>query len=340
MSKKGLVSQGVLLLVASGAAVGAAACNQLTGADQFVESPCYPLPPSQCCAAEAGADASPDAAGDSTTSDSAAMGDRADASDGGAGDSGASAMDADAAGCTTGSMTCTGTQPQECVAGVWIRNGAACAGTNPVCLDGGCVTCAPDAVQCDQQQPQKCDSTGAWQANGMACTTAETCTAGACGGLCGPGQPNCNGQQPQSCDGTGHWQDVGMPCPTSQTCVGGSCTGQCGPGQATCIGSTPQSCGSNGMWVAGTPCQYVCTGSGQCTGECTPGAAMCTNVGGRVPQATASNCNSSGQWDKRACPVCLIYIGSTSYPECSTGCGTGAAVCLVTSDAGTGCVCP
>ena len=41
-------------------------------------------------------------------------------------------------GCTTGALACAGDQPRECVAGVWLDNGAACGGGTPTCLDGAC----------------------------------------------------------------------------------------------------------------------------------------------------------------------------------------------------------
>jgi hypothetical protein len=61
------LGRGIPLLAAAIAGASGAACNELTGADSFVESACYPLPPSQC--GEAGADATTEAAGDAWGSD-------------------------------------------------------------------------------------------------------------------------------------------------------------------------------------------------------------------------------------------------------------------------------
>jgi hypothetical protein len=184
--------------------------------------------------------------------------------------------DAADAACTTGQLSCSGTQPEKCIDGVWLGNGAACSGSTPACLNGACVACAPGALQCSAQQPQKCDATGAWANNGSACTASQPCSNGAC--LCTAGQTTCSGQQPQTCDSTGHYQNQGSPCGASVTCSGGACIGICGPGQTNCLGNTPQSCGPNGQWQNESACSTTAPtcSSGQCV--CQEG----TNMGGVV----------------------------------------------------------
>src|SRR5215472_15324216 len=88
-----------LVLAAAGGAMSASACNELDGADQLVESPCYPLPPSQC-GLEAGSDAGADASGgDGPLVDSTVGSD--------AGDGAIEASHAEG-GCLTGELECDG----------------------------------------------------------------------------------------------------------------------------------------------------------------------------------------------------------------------------------------
>jgi hypothetical protein len=125
----------VFLLAAGIGAVGTTACNELTGADQFVESPCYPLPPSQC--GDAGNDAAPDGSGDGPAVDSTVASDAGDgASDIGDGSSDVSHAEG---GCPASTIECNGTceapRPQNgCGAGGLC--GMACPTT-----DGGMATC-------------------------------------------------------------------------------------------------------------------------------------------------------------------------------------------------------
>lgn len=90
-----------------------------------------------------------------------------------------------APGCTMGDVRCSGSQPQTCVNGVWLANGAICSGALPVCLDGACVECSPGAKSCaSPSQPSTCNSTGAW-ATGAACSSStQECFEGTCVHIC------------------------------------------------------------------------------------------------------------------------------------------------------------
>jgi sulfatase modifying factor 1 len=172
----------------------------------------------------------------------------------GSGDSG-SGGDSDSGGdsgsdaaCTTGASGCSGTQPEECIDGVWLDNGAAC-GSSQTCVSGACGgECGPGQGNCDGQQPQTCDGTGHWQNSGSACAS-ETCVSGACTGVCAPSQTECVGATPQTCSSSGQWQPGTACSGATLNCSNGSCT------------ATPPSCqpGGAGMTNCGTGSASCCT---------------------------------------------------------------------------------
>src|SRR5580692_3387609 len=48
------------------------------------------------------------------------------------------------AGCKTGTVQCSGQQPQSCAStGQWQNSGASCSGATPVCTVGGCAALPP-----------------------------------------------------------------------------------------------------------------------------------------------------------------------------------------------------
>jgi formylglycine-generating enzyme len=196
-------------------------------------------------------------------------------------------------GCSPGQTTCSGTQPQSCVGGVWQNTGSACSESTPECYQGACVMCTPATVGCGaDQQPQFCNAAGsAWQPSGAACSgSAPACRNGVCA-ACSPGSTQCGpSTQPQTCDGAGNWQNSTpcsgstpfcshgscIPCPGSSTFVNGFCRTtsgtSCAAGGAglTNCGSSSESCCTSVEVTGGTYYRtYVNSGSGP-TGEADP----------------------------------------------------------------------
>jgi len=116
--------------------------------------------------------------------------------------------------CTTGAVQCVDAQRQTCVGGLWLDNGAACAGW---CLEGVCVDCKPGDRSCaNRDQPQTCSARGSWAANGAVCTwPQQMCSAGACVSL-----------------GCGSDSGCGPACAPTEACVG--CTSPNSPALSSC----------------------------------------------------------------------------------------------------------
>lgn len=181
-------------------------------------------------------------------------------------DSGADdAMQADAAeaGCVTGQQTCTGSQPMECVDGVWLRNGAPC--TDATCVAGSCTgVCAEGAAACVDGGVATCDPTGQWTAPSPCGSSpiGVTCQAGACS--CPNAQTACGGVCVDTQNDTNNCGSCGTQCPLDATCQSGTC---CQAGQALCGGacvdpqSDPNNCGACGVVCVGS--EASCTG-GRC----------------------------------------------------------------------------
>ncbi len=142
--------------------------------------------------------------------------------------------------CATGTVRCLEAQPQTCVSGVWLANGAACSGSTPVCLNsnGGCVTCNPGSRSCaSQTQPETCDASGSWAAGTDCPTATPLCSEGACAAIC--------------CKSTTDTTVLSCDLANSSTqwdCLSGSAWGLCGePGHCTSTGLT---CGVVGQLTA------------------------------------------------------------------------------------------
>lgn len=85
--------------------------------------------------------------------------------------------------CSPGATQCTGPNIQQCDgSGQWAFLGT-CTDPVPVCLQGGCVACAPGTVQCawSGTATQQCGPTGSWDTPTM-CTGGASCVGGACEG--------------------------------------------------------------------------------------------------------------------------------------------------------------
>jgi len=111
------------------------------------------------------------------------------------------------AGCVSGTLACLGATPETCVATQWVLS-APCGRTQPICLQGACVQCAPGATRCSGGTAELCDVAGAWQPQ-AACSCTETF----CDGACIDSQSD-----PHNCGGCAH------------DCYGGGCVaGACQP---------------------------------------------------------------------------------------------------------------
>lgn len=178
-----------------------------------------------------------------------------------------------------------------------------------LCEDGVCHACEPGAKQCNALQPQVCNG-GVWEAAGTACPFVCDPDSGECVGVCTPGAKACDDLQPQICDENGVWTDTGTAC--TDVCNGGTCTA-CNPGAKQCNGLQPQVCGDDGLWEnSGTACEFVCNATtGACAGSCKPDAKRCDSL---QPQV----CDATGTW-KNSGSSCQFVCNGTSG-TCSGSC--------------------
>jgi hypothetical protein len=165
--------------------------------------------------------------------------------------------------CVPGAGRCDLDVPARCdVTGTWIPE-TACAGTTPLCLDGGCVECSPLAIDCDGKDRRACSKNGVWQVEE---TCPFVCTDGACVGVCEPGTATCDGNTPQRCDETGAWIPATEECAFG--CAEGECVGECREGTLRCFGDAPATCSASLRWETGPLCP-------QPTPDCDLGACLC-----------------------------------------------------------------
>jgi formylglycine-generating enzyme len=115
--------------------------------------------------------------------------------------------------CSSGANGCSGSQPQKCIAGTWIDQGAVCSGGNPVCLDGDCVACEPKTTQCQGNGVETCASTGRWLAPVDCSGSKPFCQ----GGACVDSPPSCEG----SGEGLTNCGSTSENCCTSPEVTGG-----------------------------------------------------------------------------------------------------------------------
>ncbi len=186
--------------------------------------------------------------------------------------------------CTSGERRCAVRSPEVCTEnGTWHPL-PACAGESPRCFEGECVVCVPDAVQCVNNAPHQCSSTGHEWVEGEACgdeTPSCIQETGKCG-RCAEGARQCDGDTPQVCDGEGRWtlQD---PCagdtPKCLTETGScvACNPNETPGNACASDSQPRVCNDQGEWVLLDECggdtPSCITQTGQC--GCAEGSKRC-----------------------------------------------------------------
>lgn len=239
-------------------------------------------------------EAGPDA-GDSTAqtvNDAAATNDTASSvSDDGSGggpifDAASDAQDAqeaspaaEAGPCSTGTLQCTGSQPQVCESGQWHNVGAACS--NQACVGGACQgVCSPGATRCSGSMfdggdfvnaygnTQTCDPTGQWGANAPCSQPTPVCQGGRCtcpSSATDGGSAVCNGvcvnesSDSENCGACGHQCASGTSCEVSRCLPSCSCsasTVNTACGNAACAAATP-----------GTVCELFMVGLATCEGS-------------------------------------------------------------------------
>lgn len=195
--------------------------------------------------------------------------------------------------CKTGEVRCSAAQPQTCVSGIWVGNGAACSERTPLCRAGVCVDCEPGTMQCGAgEQPILCVN-GAWAANGPGCSGH--CLNGLCV-ECRPGDERCIdgtgiSQQAQTCNDSGAWQNI--PSYTHNNGIGQSWQ-DCEPPGTYNIDQAKKACGASGA-IACT--DVLCIG-GQSYAICAQGGEYCW--GYRGPSAGYVSSKALGG---SGCPV-------------------------------------
>jgi len=122
---------------------------------------------------------------------------------------------------TTGSTTTSSTTTSSTTTGSTTTCTPDCGGGNPVCLDGTCVECAPNATptNCNDETPEYCDDTGHWQPSAAGpCQGGETCNRGAC--VCAGTE--CGSVCVDTATDTNNCGACGHSCQTG-ACIDGKC---------------------------------------------------------------------------------------------------------------------
>jgi hypothetical protein len=203
--------------------------------------------------------------------------------------------DADALGCTSGSMQCVGNVLQTCNRdGDGWENAAVCA-SEPLCdkAAGTCrmPTCGPGERRCLDAELQICNGTrDGWIAL-ETCATAGHCSTqdGGCMDVpCAPGEIQCNGPVLQSCSADQSSWNIEKTCESAALCneIEGVCDNVvCSAGTFQCLGAQLQSCN---LSLDGWTTIGVCDSAALCnesTGTCgqgsctTPGVFRCSEAG-------------------------------------------------------------
>lgn len=114
----------------------------------------------------------------------------------------------------------------------WVHT--LCPAQAPVCLDGSCWVCEPDATYCGEapggglsNQVWQCSDDGRSSKVAITCAADQHCEGGACV-VCTPGSKSCIGEQTATCkpDGSG-WAVVNDCAAENLTCLAGLCVDPC-----------------------------------------------------------------------------------------------------------------
>ncbi len=242
---------------------------------------------------------------------------------------GAGQSDADVGGgtgaatCAEGGVRCAAEGRQRCSAGVWLAD--PCTATLPLCHDGACRACAPDASRCQGEQRERCDAEGAWQP--APCPPIQpVCQAGACQ-LCVPGEIFCSSDGAVAavavCAASGKDTESLEPCPAGVACKGGHCQ-LCTPGSGRCEGGKLERCITAGDGWQPEPCPAetpFCV-AGACQ-ACLPDTVRC-QPDAPSGAAAVEVCSAEGVWTpKQACSAFEVCAGAACK-----ACAPGSTRCV------------
>ncbi|HTU61361.1 MAG TPA: hypothetical protein VMF89_23060, partial [Polyangiales bacterium] len=176
--------------------------------------------------------------------------------------------------CSPGSAPrCRGAFVEECSAsGTWEVQ-TECSGATPVCVQGECLACEPNAELCVGSTRQVCDANGsAW--------AKQSVSKDVCDAECDPGAKRCIGRVFQRCDASGDWADPAFTV--------GECGVLCVAEEQGCAGTQPRTCNADGTaWINQPVKKDVCGA------ECDPGTSECNGTQLRT-------CSASGLWSSFA----------------------------------------
>ncbi|HEY3445813.1 MAG TPA: hypothetical protein VGK67_05575 [Myxococcales bacterium] len=199
-------------------------------------------------------------------------------------------------GCTTGVLSCAG--GPTCTALTPKADGAAC-GSNKVCYQSQCVTCA----------------------GGGKCTSVDGCQTGKIS--CATGQPACDAPWTSEVDGT--------LCSSTGKCQGGVCS-SCTVG-ATCLSENGCQRGKIAC-TGGAVCsdyQDVANGTACKGGVCNAGACMACVAG--LPCESPDGCAAGST----SCNGGTVKCGNLTFKNNGTPCSGGVCsngICKIPADAG------
>ena len=137
--------------------------------------------------------------------------------------------------CTPGTAVCDGPFLATCNQDGKSTTSKECPAAAPVCNDGKCKACEPNATFCappagggPSLAVRKCDATGDASTLVKTCEGEATCQAKQCL-VCVPGTKVCVGGVGKSCAADGGGFEAGLDCGAKGlTCVGGQCVEACG----------------------------------------------------------------------------------------------------------------
>ncbi|HEY0466126.1 MAG TPA: hypothetical protein VGC79_18075 [Polyangiaceae bacterium] len=239
-----------------------------------------------------------------------------------------------AVSCQSSAVRCKDGKIQTCVNGNEWQLVADCGSPDRCNLNRlTCEPCQPGSYQCNEAQPQTCDTDLKWSAaTPLPCASAALCRVAddASSASCAPsgcpaeGELQCVGDHLQRCPASlVAWEDVEL-CASATLCSVEAAKAQvaahgfptclvptCSPGQFNCDTGSPRPCNAarNGWGDALTTCNGTCNvARGDCS-ACTPGAYTCSGQ-------ELSHCTAEQTWDHEACTSVLSCNSAAETPAC------------------------
>lgn len=108
-----------------------------------------------------------------------------------------------------------------------------CASTTPACLNGTCVECSPESVQCVGSTPQVCSPTGTWVTQAPCSGNTPICDRETGGCRCEEGSFDCEGQKLLACT-DGEWKEAATCTGELPVCDESSGKCECDSGAREC----------------------------------------------------------------------------------------------------------